>query len=718
MEKNVAANLLLLQSRVKKDPVDYREEFLEQHQHFLSAYEIFRLKPTKENKEFVALVKFLSAVAPCYPQELKNFPTQIAELLEQNALTLTPELRKVLVQSLILLRNRNLLSATALLSLFFKLFRVPDKPLRELLRSHIVGDIRRSNKKKVNQELNRTLQNFMYTMMQDTSSVAPRESLGVMVQLYRKGVWTNDKTVNVIASGIFHPDSKLVGMTINFFLTNVMEKDEDEQDKEEPMTRKQIQMQFSGKLKRKTKSNQRKMRKLLRESANERRKRLREEVNDERQYNYKAVMQLHDAQAYSEKLLAALRRSPHAFEVKAKLMAFLSRLIACHKLSLPSFYSYMIKYTQPHQKYIPQLLKFLAESVHNLVSPTEVEPVIRHIANTFVVDRRPDEVIAIGLNTIREICLRAPLAMDDHPELLKDFVMYKKHKDKGIQMAAKSIITLFQALNPELLPRSDKGRGHQDVVPLKFGEKMVSERDDTAMNLLQKYGDDLDLDEMSSEDMFLSLSGSEYESGASSSEEESDEDKEDSGMDESEGESGDDWEAVDVVLKDEDGETVWNGDDGEVEDGDEAPELVPADKPIDQTRILTDEDWAKLRYLKQKHDAQGTGRMKARKRKLQELRETDVDMDALVGPQKRSKRNYEERLETVLAGREEHKRKFEFGRKRVGGSRTNREKTKNKPYAMMRQKAMSKLTRSSGQKNKVKAAHVEKAKQQRLKKQR
>lgn len=87
-------------------------------------------------------------VAPCYAQELKDFPLQLAELLEQNANSLDADLRKTLVQALILLRNRNLLSATALLSLFFKLFRVRDKPLRLLLRSHIVNDIRRSNAKK------------------------------------------------------------------------------------------------------------------------------------------------------------------------------------------------------------------------------------------------------------------------------------------------------------------------------------------------------------------------------------------------------------------------------------------------------------------------------------------------------------------------------------------------------------------------------------------
>jgi len=65
-----------------------------------------------------------------------------------------------------------------------------------------------------------------------------------------------------------------------------------------------------------------------------------------------------------------------------------------------------------------------------MVPPDDLEPVLRHLMNTFVTDRRADEVIAIGLNTIREICLRSPWAFDGHPEMVKDLVMYKKHKNK------------------------------------------------------------------------------------------------------------------------------------------------------------------------------------------------------------------------------------------------------------------------------------------------
>jgi protein SDA1 len=106
------SDLILLQGKVKEDPEIYKEDAMKHFKHFLTQYEIYQLKPSKEHKEFSSLVKFLSAIAACYPEELKDFPSQIAGLLEQNSLILEPGLRIVLVRSLILLRNKNLLSPT------------------------------------------------------------------------------------------------------------------------------------------------------------------------------------------------------------------------------------------------------------------------------------------------------------------------------------------------------------------------------------------------------------------------------------------------------------------------------------------------------------------------------------------------------------------------------------------------------------------------------
>lgn len=69
-------------------------------------------------------------------------------------------------KALILLRNKNLLAPTDLLSLFFQLLRAQDKNLRTFLESHIVNDIKNINAKHKNMKLNNVRIEFMFTFSQ------------------------------------------------------------------------------------------------------------------------------------------------------------------------------------------------------------------------------------------------------------------------------------------------------------------------------------------------------------------------------------------------------------------------------------------------------------------------------------------------------------------------------------------------------------------------
>jgi protein SDA1 len=111
-------------------------------------------------------------VAYCYSKECSEFPQQLIELLQNNYQVIHPDLRRTMVQSLVLMRNKDLISTTSLLSLFFTLFRCRDKALRTLLHNHIVSDIKNANAKHKNNKLNKTLQNFMYTMLKDSTEVS------------------------------------------------------------------------------------------------------------------------------------------------------------------------------------------------------------------------------------------------------------------------------------------------------------------------------------------------------------------------------------------------------------------------------------------------------------------------------------------------------------------------------------------------------------------
>ena len=210
----------LLQGKIKRDPGGYVDEFERALRHFRSSLDLFRLKPSADDRELPALLSFVSNVAPCYAkrEDVCALAPELMGVLETHADALTPAIRMSLVQALILLRNRGLAQHVAVLSLFFKLFRTHDRPLRRYLHEHIVGEIKSVNIKRKDHALNRSLQNCMYAMLADDNVLAARHSLDVIVELYRRQVWNDAKTVNVIATGAFHKSGHMVAVSLRFLL--------------------------------------------------------------------------------------------------------------------------------------------------------------------------------------------------------------------------------------------------------------------------------------------------------------------------------------------------------------------------------------------------------------------------------------------------------------------------------------------------------------------
>jgi protein SDA1 len=61
-------NLPQLQNLIKRDPQSYKDDFLQQYEHFLSCLQIFKLSPANENKNLEDLVTFLAQVSYAYAQ--------------------------------------------------------------------------------------------------------------------------------------------------------------------------------------------------------------------------------------------------------------------------------------------------------------------------------------------------------------------------------------------------------------------------------------------------------------------------------------------------------------------------------------------------------------------------------------------------------------------------------------------------------------------------
>ncbi|KAJ2723533.1 Severe Depolymerization of Actin [Coemansia sp. Benny D115] len=796
--KNRSANLLnnlpQLQNLIKRDPQSYQDEFNQQLHHFEASLAIFELKPDEEAKDFGALINFLSQVAKCYPKESANFPSQLIDLVQKHYPVLNADLRKSIVQALILLRSRGVVSNLRVMPLFFTLFRCHDKALRKLLYTHIVNDVKNANKgQHRNHKLNKALQGFMYTMItaadaQDKhgdGALAAKKSLDVCIDLYRKNVWNDSKAVNVIAQACFSPIPKIMMTAVQFFLNpQKPKKDGDEsgsEDEDEDAPKiKSVNLrliQHQSNVNRKTKSRKRRLERASRiqrraqalkdeqlvlsdpesdAEGNSKRKNGKKVV--EPQANFDVLSLIHDPQGFVEKLFARVNSATNAtkrggstvdrFEVRLILLKLISRLIGHHQLQLVAFYPFFQRYLQPHQLQVTQILAILATATNTFTPPDVLQPLIRAIANNFVSDHCAPEVMCAGLNTIRAIAFRQPLAVE--PDLLNDLVMYRKHRDKGVMMAARSLLMLYRDVNPEMLHRRDRGReatiNIKNGVPTGdaagFAEARVAEGV-SGIELLEMY-EQRSKEKSASKDQGQGeegAGGSESESGWIDSDGEGDSDAA-GGMIEFESDSDEGEEdEEEVELDSDEEEEVELGSDEEegfdeddieeeVVDEDDIEEETPAGttgkqsgeakQRIDTTRFLTNEDFDKIDRLKKR---QRNGQLKnagANKKgaaassfvddEAEDDDSMDIDNDSgassnsedeekeyvddedILGEyhtrRRRRKATHEERFETARAareGREKHGSK-KSKREKEGRSLSNREKRKTKNFAMVAHK--------------------------------
>nr|KAG5707779.1 hypothetical protein BaRGS_015939 [Batillaria attramentaria] len=543
-----------------------------------------------------------------------------------------------------MLRNKGLIEATTVLELFFKLFRCQDKLLRKTIFSYIVSDIKNVNAKHKNIKLNTTLQNFMYTMLRDNNPIAAKMSLDVMIDLYRRNIWHDAKTVNVIVTACFSKVTKILVAALKFFLGKEEEAGDSESEDEAPK-KSAKELMLAHRVGKKTKKRQKKLDRALQVVKKHKKKKKADT------FNFSALHLIHDPQDFSEKLLRQLETTNERFEVKLLMMDLISRLVGIHQLFLLNFYPFLKRFLQPHQREVTKLLLYAAQASHELVPPDALEEILLAIANNFITERNSSEVMAVGLNAVREICARCPLAIGE--DLLRDLVQYKSHRDKAVIMAARSLIQVYRHSNPELLHKKDRGKpteATKEHRSLAYGEKATRDFIPGADILLKA-------EEQTQE----------QEEWESCSEEEEDFD------DDSEG-----WIDVHHSSDEEQEKEVTP---------EEAEDRKRRAQEVSVSRILTQEDF---KLMQQQQLAKEAGlKQTARKRKRQpDTKEESGELPNLgdiENVHKKRAHDRDSRLATVLAGRE-GRGKFTGGPQKMNphASTTNKQKKKNKAFGMVK----------------------------------
>eukprot|EP01052_Picozoa_sp_SAG31_P001884 SAG31_NODE_63_length_28659_cov_23.074685_19_plen_839_part_00 len=503
-------DILQLQDKARRDPTAYRDEFLLQHRRFLASLEVIRLKPSAVPDEFIQLVHFLAHLATTYKATLAQLPQQLIQLVDgDHCSLLDPDVRKTVVASLILLRNRSLVEASVTLPVFFRLFRVHDKELRKLLYQHIISDVRNANKKGDSQKLNRALQNFMYKMVSSQDQLAAQKSLEVMIDLYRRKLWADARTANVISTAVFSSTTKLRVTALNFFIhvddqiAAMAAQAEDSDDDDGDGMGGQKPKDILAISKQELLEIQKKEGKGVKKVSNKTKKRVellkrrmkKQNQGEEDSPASSALYHIYDPQSFAERLFTEVKKSHEKFDIKLMMINLVARLISTHNLLLLNFYPFLQRYLQPHQKQVSAILSYLAEATHELVPQEDLEPLVRTICYNFITERNSGDAIAAGLNTVRIIASRVPAVL--HEDMVHDLVQYKTHRDKGVCIAARALIEVYRLFDPMKLQKKERGKDTDlSVKPKLYGAGAKVHTDLPGIELL---GQDTD-DEVDSED--------------------------------------------------------------------------------------------------------------------------------------------------------------------------------------------------------------------------
>ncbi|KAF1947535.1 SDA1-domain-containing protein [Clathrospora elynae] len=492
MEK-VEADVAALRWKLKRDPQSYRDDFSNQYQQYETLRDLFLQDPGQTDSGVVALkdlIDFLSHTVDLYPEMTSTFHTELADMLLQHHDVLEYDLRDKIVGSLCLLKTKGVIDSITLLNTLFPiLISTPSKSLRQLLFTKTLSVLRAENAKATNHKLNRTMQAVLFNLI-ESDSVSPQGIWAVKItrEMWKRQIWSDARAVEVMRMAALSENEKVLTGGVRFFLGGDKEREEaaeesSDDDNDVDMARLRHQAGINKKTKKKARDLK---------NAHVSLKKKEKKKNAPHPLNFSALHLLHDPQGFAETIFSKhVQNSKNklAHESKLLVLQLVSRLVGLHKLTVLSLYSYFLKHLTPRQASVTSYLACLAQATHDYVPPDVLEPLVQKIANEFVSEASASEVAAAGLNAIREICARQPLAMTD--TLLQDLVMYRKSKDKGTMMAAKGLLSLYREVGADLLKKRDRGKDAAmgiragTIKDRRYGEEAVGEIE--GIELLEKW---------------------------------------------------------------------------------------------------------------------------------------------------------------------------------------------------------------------------------------
>ena len=714
------SSLPLLQSQIRRDPSGYEQEYRIQFRSFETTAQTFHVTPGRPHKHFQELVSFIAHVYPCYPQlrEELDFPQILFATLRKEPERIHPSPRKVMVAALLALLRRDAVPLMTVMTELFRLFAVEDKELRSLLRGRLLSEISTrtstvGGKKRLIRksgsvhippsEMKKRVQDFLMKLLNSakgTSELVLREVAGIVCGMYKRKDWVDDFTVNSMMTALCRcEDSKVSSASMHVFLGEstfaAAMLDDDKRKKPEKNLTKFAAVSSDEE-----------------EDGSKRSKKKNKQNTEETDFS--AIDALMEPYSFAEDLLkraSGTGKIAVSFEYRLLCLRVVCRTVYRRELVLPNLYPFLEKYLFPSNRMVTKILSCLAQSCHANVPPEEMASVVRHVLNHFVSDHCRPEVLTVGLNALRGICERAPLALSR--DQLADIVQFRMMKtSKSVSCAARALLNVYRDIHPELLHRNLRGKDASIAVQrgtaaqgTVFGASSHVHEDVQGIHLLAALK--RKREQVDEEDEEGGEEGDDDEEG---DDEEEDDEEDDEEEDDDDDEEEDDEEEDDDDEEDDDENDASNhSDDNQDEEKNVEDKLSGLN--LSACTVLGNVDFRRIKKLRTVVAENGS--IGSEDMNTDDEDESEVDEpDWILNPSKLGdihKGGKQASGDATLERKVNMKLKSETRR----GSLTNKEKRRNKPIMMSVQREHGrKRNKSAAQKFKELRTHISNLKKQ------
>ena len=675
------------QDRVKRDKESYKEEFLKILKKFEEQFNIFLFNPSRKIKGFKELLMFFAHLSHLFKEETAFIPKGLCKIISENYLTIPHEVRLTIVDSLSIMCKSGILSLLEVIPLFFNLMRCQDKILRKRLTDYIISSLTKVNEKHKNVNINKNIQNFCEKLLEDSNKKLARKTLNIIVNLYQKKIWNDSRTINMLANiAVSAKDIKISSAACKFFLSEYDTEQGDSSDEEDLEELKNKYKLLGKGYSQKTKKRKAKLKQLMKsiERKEERNKKIKTNTN------FLPIDQLNDPYTFAEKLFHLMSSFQSGnFSHKLIILRLLGRILGRHRLIINNFFNSMIPLIKAEQKDLNIILASIIEATHDQIPPIELESLIKKLFDFFISDVLPPQQITLGLHTLYGIMERCPYCINE--EYFNICEELRNYKNKSVANAARAVCNLYKEHSDKKGIENGFGFGdakNNDTIegiellkklekkPKEYKmeyEEILSDKQLKQLKALKiKYAAELiQHKKIKDEDVIKNLpknnnkENNDNEENSNDNEEEmeelDDEDLEE--IEDEEGEELEDDNSNNLEEKEEENSNNENDNSNNEEEELEGLELEEIEDGGEEESIELDDD-----ELEQEEESE----------------ESFNKIQGFVNPEELNeyKRTRRERIDEI---RNAQKEKFVLNkkRKRENTSKTNVEKLKNKPLAMV-----------------------------------